>query len=102
MSQEERDVLEMALVGYEAQRQNAMAKLGQIHERINAVRLKLGKPPLGMTPRRCSQEHKDKISAGQKKRWADRRAQNPPLVRSGLADLSTETETGTSLKAAVC
>jgi hypothetical protein len=72
---EDRSTLEMALVGYEVEKQRIEEKIGEIHARLKgkAAPSQVSAKPKAGGKRTLSAAARKRIATAQKKRWAEHR-----------------------------
>jgi Skp family chaperone for outer membrane proteins len=63
-------MLEMALIGYEAERQKVQEKIAEIQAQLNG-RPRRAATPVARIKRKMSAAARRRIAAAQKKRWAE-------------------------------
>ena len=78
--QTDTSLLEMALIGYEAEREKIIAKIADINAQLDGrsrrARTSGGTNPTTSSRRRMSAAARKRIAAAQKKRWAEYRRQH--------------------------
>ena len=74
-------LLQMALLGYEAERQKIENRIAELQRQLNGRTVRVAAPlsaaPATYTRRRMSASARRRIAAAQKKRWAEYRKKKP-------------------------